>query len=55
VLSISAYTDLNSKEIALFVPLVVILFIMGLIPHYILDVFFVDTVNLIEHARLGRQ
>ena len=54
VLSISAYTDLNRKELALFIPLIVTLFIRGLKPHLLLDVFFVDSINILEHARLGR-
>ena len=54
VLSISYYSDLNAKEIALFVPLVIALIIIGIQPHFILDVFFVDCVNLLEHAQLGR-
>jgi NADH:ubiquinone oxidoreductase subunit 4 (subunit M) len=55
VLSISAYTDLNRKEVALFVPLVTTLFVRGLKPHLFLDVFFVDSINILEHARLGRR
>lgn len=54
VLSISSYTDLNAKERALFIPLILTLFTIGLMPHLILDVFFVDSINLLEHARLGR-
>lgn len=54
VLSISSYTDLNAKEVALFVPLIIVLFIIGISPHLILDVLFVDSINLLEHARLGR-
>lgn len=55
VLSISTYTDLNRKERALFIPLIIILFIIGIKPHLLLDVFFIDTINILEHARLGRE
>ena len=27
---------------------------MGVAPHYFLDVFFLDCVNILEHARLNR-
>jgi len=54
VLSITAYTDLNRKEFALFsLPIVSMLFI-GVAPHFFLDVFFLDCVNILEHARLNR-
>lgn len=52
VLSVTAYSDLNRKEFALFSILTVALFVLGLTPHYILDAFFVDCVNLLEHAKL---
>ena len=54
VLSISSYTDLNRKELALFIPLIVTLFIIGVKPHLLLDVFFIDSINILEHARLSR-
>jgi hypothetical protein len=54
VLSISSYTDLNAKELALFVPLIISLAIIGIKPHLLLDVFFVDSINILEHAYLGR-
>ena len=55
VLSINAYTDLTSKEMALFtLPIVFMLFI-GILPHFLLDVFYMDCVNILEHARLGRE
>jgi NADH:ubiquinone oxidoreductase subunit 4 (subunit M) len=52
VLSVTAYQDLNRKEFALFSVLIVALFFLGLVPHYVLDTFFVDCVNLLEHAKL---
>lgn len=53
VLSVTAYSDLDKKEFALFAVLVVILFIRGLAPHLFLDQYFVDTINILEHARRG--
>lgn len=52
VLSVTAYRDLNRKEFALFSVLVVALFVLGLTPHFLLDTFYVDCVNLLEHAKL---
>lgn len=54
VISISRYSDLNRKEIALFIAPVISLFLMGLAPHLFLDVFFLDCINILEQARLGR-
>jgi hypothetical protein len=34
-------------------PIVFRLFI-GVCPHYLLDVFYIDCVNILEHASLGR-
>jgi NADH:ubiquinone oxidoreductase subunit 4 (subunit M) len=55
VLSINAYGDLSRKEYALyFMPIVFMLFI-GVLPHYLLDVFYIDCINILEHAKLGRE
>ena len=54
VLSINTYTDLSRKEYALyFIPIIFRLFI-GILPHYFLDVFYLDCINILEHASLGR-
>jgi len=53
--SISLYLDLNKKECALFIPLIISLFIIGLKPHLLIDVFFIDNINILEHAQLGRK
>ena len=54
ILSINTYSDLNRKEFALYsMPIVFRLFI-GVCPHYLLDVFYIDCVNILEHANLGR-
>jgi len=55
VISINAYKDLTYKERALFsLPIIFRLFI-GIIPHFLLDVFYMDCTNVLEHARLGRE
>ena len=53
-LSLTFYTDLNKKEYAIFSTLIFILFLMGVIPSLFLNIFFLDCVNLLEHAKLGR-
>ena len=53
ILSVTAYLDLDRKEVALFVLPIVSLFIRGLTPYVFLDVFFIDTLNILEHARRG--
>ena len=55
VISINAYKDLTYKERALFsLPIIFRLFI-GIIPHFLLDVFYMDCTNVLEQARLGRE
>ena len=49
--SLLYYKDLNKKEIALFSSLIVILFIMGLAPHLFLNTMFIDSMNILEHAK----
>jgi NADH:ubiquinone oxidoreductase subunit 4 (subunit M) len=51
VQSLLYYKDLNKKEIALFSSLIVILFIMGLAPHLFLNTMFIDSLNILEHAK----
>jgi len=51
VQSLLYYKDLNKKEIALFSSLIVILFIMGLAPHLFLNTMFIDSMNILEHAK----
>lgn len=53
-LSITSYKDLTRKECALFVAPVFSLFLRGLVPHYFFNVFFIDSLNILEHARLIR-
>ncbi len=53
ILSINVYSDLNRKEFALyFIPIIFILF-MGIMPHYLLDVLYIDCINILEHAHIG--
>ncbi len=55
VLSVTAYKDLDRKEVALFLFPIVSLFIRGIRPHVFLDFFLVDCRNILEHARLSRR
>jgi hypothetical protein len=48
-----SYKDLDRKESYLFALLIVILFLMGIFPFIFLDTFLIDTVNLLEHSKLG--
>ncbi len=52
--SVTSYRDVNVKEFALFVILIICLFIRGLTPSIITDMFFVDCLNILQHAELGR-
>lgn len=52
VFSVIAYRDLNKKELFLFGSLIFSLFVRGLTPSFFLDVFLVDTLNILEHAAL---
>lgn len=54
VLSVTAYKDLDRKEISLFIVPIIALFVRGLIPHIILDCFLIDCMNILDHSRLGR-
>jgi proton-translocating NADH-quinone oxidoreductase chain M len=54
VLSLTAYRDLDRKEVNLFGTLAFMLFLMGLFPHIFLDTMLVDCLNVLEHARIGR-
>ncbi len=54
VLSVTAYSDLTRKEIALFIVPIIALFVMGLAPHYFLDILFLDCLHILEHASLAR-
>lgn len=53
VFSVSTYRDMEKKEFVLYTFLVVSLFVRGLLPHLFLDRFFVDSVNILEHASLA--
>ena len=53
-LSITSYKDLNRKEFVLFIVLRISLIFIGLIPYYFFNVFFIDSLNTLEHARLIR-
>jgi len=46
--SLAAIRDINGREISIFAPLVVIVFIMGIYPEPFLDVMHVSVENLIE-------
>jgi NADH-quinone oxidoreductase subunit M len=46
--SLQAILDLNGREIAVFAPLVVVVFVMGVYPQPFLDVMHVSVENLIE-------
>ena len=54
VLSVTAYKDLDRKEIALFSAPIISLFLRGVRPHVFLDFFFIDCRNILEHANFGR-
>lgn len=53
IFSVTAYYDLTRKEIFLFSFLIVALFLRGLRPSLFLNSFLVDTLNILEHAKLG--
>lgn len=53
-LSLTFYMDLTKKEYAIFSTLIFILFIMGIFPAIFLDVFFLECLNILEHAKIGR-
>jgi proton-translocating NADH-quinone oxidoreductase chain M len=48
------FKDLNEKEVFMFGALIFILFLMGLAPYLILDTTFVDSLNVLEHAKGNR-
>ncbi len=54
VFSVTSYRDVTVKEFILFFILIVCLFIRGLMPSLITDIFFVDCLNILQHAELGR-
>jgi NADH-quinone oxidoreductase subunit M len=54
VLSLVAYKDLNRKEGALFITLIIALFIMGIYSFIFLDTMLIDSINVLEHAKGGR-
>jgi proton-translocating NADH-quinone oxidoreductase chain M len=54
VLSLTSYRDLDRKEVNLFGTLAFMLFVLGLFPHFFLDTMLVDSLNVLEHARIGR-
>jgi len=53
-LSITSAQDRTRKEVALFSVLAFLLFSLGIQPTPLLDIFLLDTINLLEQARLGR-
>ena len=55
VFSVITFADLNRKEFALFFPLVISLFSIGLYPTFYLNIFFYDSIRLLEHADIHRQ
>jgi NADH:ubiquinone oxidoreductase subunit 4 (subunit M) len=54
ILSINVYSDLNRKEFALYSIPIIFRLIIGIRPHYLLDVFYIDCINILEHANMGR-
>ena len=52
ILSIMGYTDLNRKELSLFFLPIVALVIIGIMPNFFMDVFFLDCINILEQAQL---
>jgi len=52
IFSVITFTDLNRKEMALFLPLIISLFSIGLYPSFYLNVFFYDSVILLEQATI---
>lgn len=54
MLSLVAYKDLNRKEGALFLTLIITLFIMGIYSFIFLDTMLIDSINILEHAKGGR-
>ena len=53
-LSLTSYKDLDKKELSIFSTLIFILVWMGICPNVFLDTFFIDSINLLEHAKGGR-
>jgi len=53
-LSVAAGQDLSRKETWLFALLIVPRVVLGVLPSRLLDTRLVDSVNILEHARLGR-
>ena len=53
-LSVAAGQDLSRKEAWLFALLIVPRVVLGVLPSRLLDTRLVDSVNILEHARLGR-
>ena len=53
-LSVAAGQDLSRKEVWLFTLLVVPRVVLGVLPSRLLDTRLVDSINILEHARLGR-
>jgi NADH-quinone oxidoreductase subunit M len=51
ILSITYFKDLTKKESALFGILLFLLFFMGICPNFFLDVFLIDVLNILEHAK----
>jgi len=53
-LTITLYSDLTRKEVAVFSSLIAVLFLMGIAPYIFLDTLFIDCVNILEHSKAGR-
>jgi len=48
------YVDLTRKELALFSSLIFVLLVMGIAPSIFLNTLFIDSINLLEHAKAVR-
>jgi NADH-quinone oxidoreductase subunit M len=53
-LSLTLYVDLTRKELALFSSLIFVLLVMGIAPSIFLNTLFIDSINLLEHAKAVR-
>jgi len=53
-LSVAGGQDLSRKERWLFSFLIVPMVVLGILPSRLLDTRLIDSINILEHARLGR-
>lgn len=53
-LTLSSFQDLNRKEVHMYITMAFMLVLLGICPHIFLDTMLVDSMNVLEHARMGR-